>query len=61
MTYYIVKTMFTFNGRDIADIIHNTQRRKDEKEAIDLALFYRRKFPEAKVTLVKITEEEMLF
>lgn len=61
MTYYIVAIQFNFNGRDIMDIIHNTQRRNNKEEAIELALFYRRQFPNAKITLNEITQTEMYF
>lgn len=61
MIYYTVTVQFNFNGRDIMDILQNTQRRDDKEQAIELALYYRRQFPNAKVTLKEVTQTEMYF
>ena len=56
-TYYMVHVSQYFTGRDIADCMNFSKRRESKDEAMELSQLYKRRYSNAQVKVVKITEE----
>ena len=56
-TYYMVQVSQYFTGRDIADCMNFSKRRESYDEAMELAQLYKRRYSNAQVKVIKVTEE----
>ena len=60
MTYYIVRFEQFFNGRDIADGLQSIDNRySDLKRAMEVAVFWESKFPEARIRVQQVNIEDV--
>ena len=60
MTYYIVRFEQFFNGRDITDGLQSIDNRySDLKRAMEVAVFWESKFPEARIRVQQVNIEDV--